>query len=751
MVFQALSPRGARAPEDATALRRALTAMLRRRISWLEAAFPDARTVRAARLLPIALHASFARGRLKEDPPGVTGLRYRPAWSTLARAFDLPPPFRAQRGQAAVEAVLASPVGDLLEIVVLVSPGLKLADVHAVADRAHAALAVMGQPAPRIELRVTDASKLALDPEVFHRAALCGTLLAGRLSLAAWNALEHAARAQVDPAVIASLASTVPSPLAALALTLVSAAPSTGPLAAAARLLRRGESARRLADPAVLAGRWAAEVVPRYRAALERAVDLTRPDVVGSRPRPMLGTDEVLALGRELSTAAARAIRRAARRGLGPNARDAWREAIGAEIPRALLPALGERLAAAGSLATTLVRAGPLHEVRLPSGTVLGRGATPVQARVRALTVMALAAPESLGAFADPPWRLVVNRLAQRHERSTLLLVVEPATPSGPPFDPVNRGPGRALGFPAALAVVIAPGRRPSARVLDAEHAVDGLVRAAVSGQAVEVVPARSEAHPVAARLMQLAGLARDGADAGAVPIALETGGRVVVPRGRRVRRYALDRFTARPRLFVPDPDAPDLALSPGERRPVALGGAGVVECRAQIVDGTRAAILYADGSRGALREIVFLEELEEHLRESRAVLQQADPTAVLAVRLSDDVEPALRRLWRPAVPVPVAVRGRLPHDLQIEVGGERYGGLSGLRWRQAALALVARWPRGGEARLSVNTVTVAGGGKRAAGLMALYARSVALRRLRIHLSRALRSYRKGGSSRKVG
>jgi hypothetical protein len=382
---------------------------------------------------------------------------------------------------------------------------------------------------------------------------------------------------------------------------------------------------------------------------------------------------------------------------------------------------------------------------------VLGRGATPVQARVRALTVLALAAPDALLEFAEPPWRALVARLAQPRERRTLLLVVEPATPSGPPFDPLNRGPDRALGFPGALAVGLAPGRRPSARVLTAEQAVDALVREATGGHGVEVVPARSEAHPVAARLAQLAALAREGAGAAGIPVALETGGRVLVPDGRGVRRYALARFTARPRLYHPDPDAPDLALSPGERRPLALGGPGVVECRAQLVDATRAAVLYSDGACGALRELVFLEELEEHLREVRAVLQQADPSAVLAVRLSEDVEPALRRLWRPAVAVPVAVRGRFPHDLQVEVGGERFGGLSGLSWRQAALALVARWPKGGEARLGVNTVTVAGGGRRAAGLLALYARSVALRRLRVHLSRALRSYRDEGTRRSVG
>ncbi|MFT3915748.1 MAG: hypothetical protein QM704_17035 [Anaeromyxobacteraceae bacterium] len=697
MVFQTLNPSG-RPLEDRAALRRALTAVLRRRGHWLKESFPDARTLRAARLLPIALHASFERGRLRADAPGVAGMRWRRSWPALARSFDLPPPFRAQRGAPLVEAVLAAPVGDVLELLVLVMPGTRLSDVNAVAERAHATMAAVGAPEPRVEVRVLDAARLGRDAEVFHRLALCGTLLAGGFSVATWAAIEAAARVAVDPAVIASLATTIPAPLAALALTLISSGPTSGPLSAAARLLRRGVPARRLADPSVLAASWAAEVVPRHREALERAVELAHPD--DARPRdpftpPGGDAAEVLALARELSMAAAAVIRRTHSTGLGPNARDAWREAIGAEIPRALLPALRARLLAAGSLATTLERRGAFHEVRLGSGVVLGRGATPVQARVRALTVLAQAVPEPMVEFTEPPWRALVARLAQRRERGTLLLVVEPAVPSGPPFDPLNRGPARLLGFPGALAVTLAPGRRPSARVLTADQAVDRLVREALHGGAVEVVPARSEAHPVAARLAQLAALAREGAEPRAVPVALEAGGRVLVPRGRTVRRYALDPFTVRPRAFLPDPDAPDLALAPGERRPFSLAGPSVIECRAQLVDELRAAVLYADAHRGVLRELVFVEELEEHLRESRAVLQQADPNTVLAVRLSEDVEPAVRRLARGAQPVAVAVRGRLPHDLEVEVGGERYGGHSFLRWRHAAAALVDRWPKG--------------------------------------------------------
>jgi hypothetical protein len=374
---------------------------------------------------------------------------------------------------------------------------------------------------------------------------------------------------------------------------------------------------------------------------------------------------------------------------------------------------------------------------------VLGRGATPVQARVRALSLLSAAALEAVLEHAEPPWRALAGRLAPRRERPTLLLVVEPAIPSGPPFDPINRGPTRALGFPGALEVRLGPGRRPVGRVLTGDEAVDRLVREVLAGTAVEVVPSRSEAHPVAARLTQLAALVRDVP--GRVPVALEAGGRVLLARGTTLRRFPLDRFLARPRTFLPDPDAPDLALAPGERRPVGLSSAGLVECRASLVDDQRAAVLYTDAAQGWFREVVFLSELEEHLRDARTVIQQAAPGAMLAVRLSDGVEPALRRVGRAGSPVPVAVRGQLPHDVQVEVGGERYGGTTGAAgWHEAAMAVLARWPRSGDGRLSVNAVTVQACGKRGVGLLALYARSVALRRLRFFLVRELRALSAG-------
>lgn len=739
MELRTLSPPPPGGAPALAAQRRELTALFRWRLRGLPAV-TSPRAVRAARLLPVLLHASFDRPRLRDEAPGVASLRYRRAWSQLARDLDLPPPFKAQRGTPLVEAVLVVPGAKGLEATILVAAGLRPSDREWVEERTDAACAALASAGVRLPAQVLDAAALARDGDATARLAVFGALVGGRLSVGAWAALEAASRRPIEPAVITLLALSAPSPLAALSLTLLCAGPAPSPLEVAARLLSGKVPARRLADPEELCARWAAEATPQ-RDGLLTALALCRPGP--GTPAPELDAGQLVALGGQLALAAARAVRRARRIGLDPALTAAWREAVGAGVPRALLPALGVRLAAAGPLRTALSRAGDVHEVRLPAGAVLGRGTTPVQARVRALSLLSSAALEPVLEHAEPPWRALAGRLAQRRDRTTLLLVVEPAFPSGPPFDPINRGPGRAIGFPGALQVRLVPGRRPSGRVLTGDETVARLVREVQAGTSVEVVAARSEAQPVAVRLTQVATLVRDAGPRN--PVALEAGGGVLVPRGGRIYRYPLARFLGRPRAFVPDPDAPDLTLSPGERRPVGMSGAGVIECRASLVDELRAAVLYADAQRGWFREVVFLSELEEHLKESRSLLQQSDAAAVLAVRLSEDVEPALRRVGRAGATVPVAVRGQLPHDLQVEVGGERYGGTtSGHRWREAALAVLARWPRTGEGRLGVNGLTVQAGGKRAVGLMALYARAVALRRLKFLLVRELQALSAG-------
>ncbi|MGC3998714.1 MAG: hypothetical protein QM767_15165 [Anaeromyxobacter sp.] len=718
-----LTPQGS----AASLARRGLSAVLRWRLRRVLPGLVPARAIDAAHFAPVLLHASFQQGTLRAEAPGVAGLRYRRRWASLARAFELPPPWRAQRNPPMVEAVLAVPGGPGLDLYAVTSPGLARGDLGWVEERAALAESVLAGAG--VALHVIEPAELERAPMLAHRLVLWGAVAGGRLGGTAWSALEAGGRRPVLPAHAVALAAGAPTPLCALALTLLPEHPAPPPLEATHRLLRTGTPVPRLAEPGFLAVQWAGTAAPAHAAALGRVLALAEEPGTAQLA-------EVLGLAAALSVPLARAVRSRGE-GLDARARAAWRERLGPDLPRALAPALAACLAGGERLETGLHSVGRQTEVRLAGGPALGRGGTPVQARVRALSVLAGAALEPLLAHAEPPWDAVASRLVQAREGRSLLLVVEPATPAGPPYDPLNRGPERALAFPGALAVRLAPGRRPTARVLTAPEVIERLVTEARQTR-VEVLGARSEAQPVAARLAQFAALLREAGDS---PVALEAGGRVLLVEGPRVRRLTLDRLASRPRRFRPDPDAPDLVLAPGERRPSGLGGSAVVTCRAHALDASRAAVVYADQAGAYLREVVFLSDLEAHLREGRDLLQAADPRAILAIHLADELELAIRRAGPPGTPLPLSVRARLPFDLQIEVGGEWYGGSTGRSWRAASLAFLGRWPRGAEARISVAGVNAVARGRRQGGLLALYTRALAIRRLRTHLVRTLRAY----------
>ena len=728
---------------DPAVVRRSLAAALRWRFQRVLPASVPRRSLEAARLLPILLHASFQQAQLRGDAPGVAGLRYRRGWASLSRRFDLPPPWRAQRDVPRVEAVLAVPEADALTLLVVAAHDIARADLRAVEERAAVAREVIEAAGAPCGLRVVEPAALARDPLLSHRLVLFGALAGGRLSPAAWAALESAARRPVDPHHLVELAADAPGDLPALALALLCGGTAPAPLEAAERLLQQGVTARELADPALLCVRWAADARPAHRPALEGVLALTTGAAAPSESDP----GAVLGLGNLLVLPLAHAVRAARRAGMGPAERARFRERVGPDLPRALLGPLGARLGAGAELRTHMHASGRRHEVRLADGSVLGRGQNPAQARVRALSVLASAALEPLLDHADPPWRTVASRLAGPRKEAALLLVVEPAGPSGPPYDPLNRGPDRLLGFPGGLAVRLAPGRRPTARGLTAVEVIERLVREVRAGTRVEVLASRSEAQPVAARLAQVAALVQARGD---LPVALEAGGRVALV-GSELRSFRRDRIASRPRSYLPDPYAPDLALSPGERRSPGLGGTSVVECRVLPLEAGRAAVLYCDHARRQLREVVFLSDLEDHLREARDLLQAADPRAMLAVHLADDLEPAIRRAGPAGPPLHLAVRARLPWDVQVEVEGEWYGGSTGRSWREAALKLLVRWPREIDARLAVSTVSVVARGKRQGGLLALYARSLVLRRMRSHLVRMLRAYQRPRARRSGG
>ena len=762
---------------------RALEAVLRWRTRWL-ARHLSPRMAQAVGLFPVLLHASFPRTRLEDEAPGVSGMRYRRGWARQAAAFGLPPPSRAQRGTCLAEAVVAVPGPHGLELMVLVPRGLKADERRRLEERAGAAGELLRKAGVPVITALLDPVQLAAWESAL-RTLLFGALAAGRPAPPTWSALSQACAALLSPEEVARLSLAAPTPLSALAVALLAGAPVPGPMAAIRAALAGGASARDLSDPDVAAVTWA-DLGSAVHAELAAALRLARPsparkrvkapasederlealrlELLGLAPpaspepesAPAPDASEVLRLGRRLALAYLQSVHGSPTLRTSPR----WREALGPGFPRVLLPALGVQLrevAAAGQLDLDPVPAMNGFEVRLRDGSSLGHGATPVQARARALALVAEAGGDALLAGIQPPWKALVLRLPRPRSRTAMLLVAEAASGNEPPFDPINRGPRRELGFPAALVARLAPGRQPSARVLGAEEAVEAFLRAAQRHVDVEVVPSRSEARPVAVRLAQVAGLlgARvDGSEpdpAAAVPgpVAIQAGGRVYLAGSGDIRRYPLSRFLARPRAFSADPDAPDLALLPGDRKGHRRPNPGIVQVRLSLSGPQSVSVLYADG-RVHFREEVWLRDVEEHLRDVRSALQEAQPGAALALRIDHEVEPALRRagVGRPSRRLEVAVRGVLPVGIQVKVGDEWFGGRGRAGWTAAALAAMSRWVPGEEGRIACRSAPITGPAWIPAGLATLYARSAALRRLKAHIRRELPTYRGSPQSR---
>ncbi|MFL5263143.1 MAG: hypothetical protein ACJ79L_12150 [Anaeromyxobacteraceae bacterium] len=745
-----MSPAAATArstPTASLAERRAAAAVLRWRARALVAG--NAATALACRALPMLLQASFDTPPFDRDAPGVAGVRYHRRWLHLARTLRLPPPRRVHRGAPLFLALVALPARRGLDVLALVAPETAAGDRAVAAERiaaAERALRVGGVEA-RVEL--LDTAKLARDAATAARAMAFGALVAGDLPDDLWDALEDGPPL-VGRAALAALAAAAPTPFSSLALTILARGAAPAPLAAMRDALAAGVTTRRAADVDEACARCAAGA--EQGPLLATALELVRAPARGAESPGEL--DRALAIGRALALARARALRvvRCTVGGAAPRVHD---DAFRAGVPSVLLPALGYRIAAYArrrSVAVAPVREGTTYAVRLPEGTLLARAAGPVQARVRALALLAAAtgpsgapSPAPWPADLDPAWCVLAGRLAQPIQ-AELLLVVEAGSAArpGPPFDPLNRGAERALEFEGALAVAIGRRSRPSARMLGARDTVLATLSHAARGAHPELLAARSEARPVAARLAQIAALVRD-ADA-AQPVAIEAGGRVLLPGEPRPRSYPVRSFAARPRVYAPDPEAPDIAVSDEGR--ARWGSSTVVHCRVTRLGVDRAALLYADGAGGYLREEAALAEVEDHLADARGVLRSAAPPSIVTVRLADDLEPALRRLQRRGPRVEVTVAGVLPW-IAVEVDGERFDGA--FAWSDAAQAILARWPPQLEGRFGVAAVSARVRGEAPPPLLALWAASVARRRVRLHLERALAPYRVAATGRREG
>jgi hypothetical protein len=692
------------------------------------------------------LQASFDAPPLDRDAPGLAGVRYRREWLVLARALHLPAPRRLHRGAPLVRALVAIPTRRGLDALALVPPRTDARDLALLRERCAAAERALRAGGAEVHLAIADAFDVGRDGATARRLVAFGALLAGEIPAEVWDALEEGPSV-VGPAELAALSAAAPTPFSSLALGILARGTAAAPLAALGAALAAGVPARAAADVDEACVRCAGGEV---RPLLAAALDLARAPARGAEAPGEL--ERALTIGRALALARARALRVSRRAAGGPRAHG---DALRAGIPSVLLPALGHRIAASarrGPLAVAAVREGALYAVRLRGGTLLARAAGPVQARVRALALVAAATgpsgapgPAPWPADLDAAWRVLAARLAQPVSAG-LLLVVEAGSAArpGPPFDPLNRGAERALEFEGALAVSMGPRSRPSARMLGARAAVLETLSHAARGAYPEVLAARSEARPVAARLAQLVALVRDRDPS--QPVAIEAGGRVLLPCEPRPRSYPVHRFAARPRVYAPDPEAPDIAVSDEGR--ARWGSSAVVHCRVTRLGVDRAALLYADGKGGYLREAAALADIEDHLADARRVLCAAAPPSIVTVRLADDLEPALRRLHRRGPRVEVVVAGELPW-IAVEIEGERFAGAQG--WSDAAQAILARSPPQLEARYGVAAVSARVRGEAPPPLVALWAASVARRRVRVHLERALAPYRVAATSRREG
>ena len=658
---------------------RSATAVLRRRAHGLRVRLPE-RLAEGLRLLPVLLHGSFQHPAIKGEAPGISGMRFRPGWGPLARAFKLPPPYRLQRGRCLIDALIALPSRESVLVLVCAAPGNTAEDATRLRERLIAAQRLLGQGGAALQIELLPAG--APHSPLVHRMLAFGCLLEGRLPDSLLSAPGNCTVGDDD---LRAMLEGSTSPLSGLAVLL--GAGRRVPCPSIALELGLASQGGYSGSPDAFCAGWigeAAGLSPKLRALL-----------VDGPEREALSLPALLDAARRLSVEAIRAARRL-RRGLrDPLYQSIRRDLLGPAAPRPLLDLIARKHPPETS----------------PAASLCGR------------TIDAAAAAVVDGWLGKPVLR------------DTYVASLRGAEAPAPPFDPLNRGPARELGFGPVTLVHLSPGRRPTARILAPREAVEALVRAAASGSAMEISALQTDALVPAVRLRRALALA--WRTPGALPIAIEAGGRVLLASdAREVRSFALSSFARRPRRCLPDPESPDLSPSPEHSgRPRASLGATVLECRAELLGPGRASILTADLAGWLLREEIPLDQLEDYLLEAQAILRSTSPARILAIRSGPQLEAAVRRGAAGGHRVPVAVRGSLPFGLQVEIDGERYGaGKNG--WTTGACAALAAVPQGLLPRFKVTSVNVELGGKPASGIGALYARSVALRKLQWQIKR---------------
>lgn len=718
------------------------------------------RQKQAARLLPAFLHAHFNHPDLQGEPPGVDGILAPRGWAMLARVFNVPPPLSAHRGRKLVRAVVVLPGSDgVLDLVVVPSGLLGELETERLNQRLIASEKLLKRGGAEVRVRI-------FSPEVDSLPLFAfGGKVAGLLDEAD---LGPEAVAVPGAGVSQGLVSEAPTALAALCNLLLVGRWSQSVTGWIQTLHDEGIGATLLSDPEFFAGVVAArdgeagglpmQAVSHgagdalVREAARRFVPKEPPPSVPTRSRrPQAPSPHaaLLQLGRDLALAAARTVRRApAAESQAARAR-LRSEVLAPGVPVALIPAL-QRVGSAG---------GPGRRLDPPR-----EGQE--QAFARRLAIAVRTGLRGATDDLDPIWRRAGALMAGPIDGPILLISVEGREVAGPPMDPLNRGEQREVALVPPLVISLRPDGRPTARRMPAAEAIVRLVTESHKGTAVEVVGMSGAAQPAVSRLVRLAQLAKVGSDE--VPLAVEIGGRVVllggevrvgagvgagnalsaasglVPGagsgaadGAGIRSFSVKRFAARPRLYIADPESPDLAPQVPTR-----GGAqrrlGVsVDCLVSPLEGGRAAILYTDTEGYHLREEVPLALLEEHLQEAQVILRGAPSPTLLAVRTAGQLEAALSRQSAPTRRIEVQVEGDLVYGLRLRMMGETFGSGERWGWRAAAVAILSVWPGPDAGRIAVRVGTLDVAGEQADGLVRLYARSVVQRRLGAHLGRA--------------
>jgi hypothetical protein len=700
---------------------RSLNAMLRWRFHWTLARLP-ADQAQALRFLPALLQASFASPPLRGEAPGISRLKFRRSWSVLARAFGLPPPLSMQRAKGAIEALILVPRGEALEVFALVASDLPAGFRARAQERLTAAKNALGAAGRHIELKLTDLG--TVDGTNFDSMLSMGALIAGSPPPLFYNAA-HPAKALPLPSA-AILAERAPTPMASLALMLLLGTNPPSALEVTRQAAQEKINARQLSDPSFFCARWASQATGREQLVMT-ALFWSK---VKPRSTGVLMPKELMEAGRELTMLAARSVLRlpvSASRTLRARLR---RDVIGVGLPRALLPALGQCKL---KLLPAPVPVGRVFEIRSSDGAVLGRGRTGTQARIRALALTTAAG------IAPSLENKLAARLAKPINGPTLHAIVETYEIPGPPFDPLNRGPSRAIGIVSATAVLLRDNARPTAFQLTADELLLRICNDTLRGREIEVAPSTPDGQPAAARLARVVALIQKK---GGLPAAIEAGGAVLIPKKGRMTRVSLHLFARRPIACNTDPEAFDLSLSPerGARNSGGFAIPGAIACRVfqSDADPNIACVLSQDSNSRLLREEVPLERLEDHLREGQEILRGCTPPAPLASRLADGIEMLLLRHRRTVASMPINVGGAMPFGLWLEIGGEKLQMAQPGGWAAAAQAILSRLPMGDEPVLRISRVETTEKGAPGSAIGRLYIRAMVLRRLQIHLRKQL-------------